>query len=135
MQTAMKLTVVLFVLFVTWCAQAQKLTEKFIPIGKSPGLSGKWTLIGKVESVNVQKKTMTCAGAEGRSHVVKITEQTRIWLDNSQLSRTNQVGALTDCKKGRAVEVKFAVKEHKEGPAEWIKVGPGKDASTARPGR
>ncbi|MDZ7343585.1 MAG: hypothetical protein ONA90_03630, partial [candidate division KSB1 bacterium] len=36
----------------------QKSTEIFIPVGKSPGLSGKYTVIGKIEAVNAQKQTI-----------------------------------------------------------------------------
>jgi len=122
MRTTVKLLAIILLAASSWSfAHAQKTTERFIPIGKSPGLSGKFTLIGKIEAVDRQKKTLTCADASG-SYVVKVTDQTRIWLDRTQQNQTNQTGALTDCQKGRMVEVKFVDKEHKGGPAEWIKV-------------
>lgn len=125
MQTTLKLmAIIMFLMSSLSFTYAQKMTEKFIPIGKSPGLSGKFTLIGKVEAVDPQKRTLVCADRAG-SHVVNVTEQTNIWLDRSQLNQTNQTGSLTDCQKGRVVEVKFLDKERKEGPAEWIKVGVG----------
>ena len=34
---------------------AQMVTEQYIPIGQSPGLSGKHTVIGKLQSVNPQE--------------------------------------------------------------------------------
>ena len=40
---------------------AQKMTEQYIPIGQSPGLSGKYTVIGKLQSVNPQERTCTVA--------------------------------------------------------------------------
>jgi hypothetical protein len=128
----LKLIASMVLLMGSWSfAHAQKTTEKFIPIGKSPGLSGKFTLIGKIEAVDPQKNTLTCADSTG-THTVKVAEQTRIWLDRSRLNQTNQTGALTDCQKGRLVEVKFVDKARKEGPAEWIKVGVGGYGSTTR---
>ena len=132
MQTTLKLIAVTTLLMSLWSfVYAQKTTERFIPIGQSPGLSGKFTLIGKIEAVDLQKKALTCADSTG-SHIVKVTEQTPIWLDRSRLNQTNQTGTLTDCQKGRPVEVKFVDKERKEGPAEWIKVGVGRYGSTPR---
>jgi hypothetical protein len=127
-----KLIAIIILAMSSWSlAYAQKTTERFIPIGKSPGLSGKFTLIGKIAAVDPQRKTLVCADSTGR-HTVKVIEQTRIWLDQSQLNQTNQTGALADCQTGRLVEVKFVDKERKEGPAEWIKVGVGGYGSAAR---
>jgi hypothetical protein len=125
MRPTPNLIAIVILLISSWSfAYGQKTTEKFIPIGKSPGLSGKVTLIGRIQAIDPQKNTLTCADSAG-SHVVKITEQTRIWLDRSRLSQTNQTGALTDCQKGRLVEVKFVDRERKDSAAEWIKVGVG----------
>lgn len=102
-------------------AHAQKATEQFIPIGKSPGLSGKFTVIGKIETVDRQKRTIICTDSTG-SYTVKVNDGTRIWLDRTQQNQTAQTGALADCQQGRTVEVKFLDKNRKQGPAEWIKL-------------
>jgi hypothetical protein len=40
-------------------AYGQKATEIYIPIGKSPGLSGKYSVIGEIASFNEDSKTLT----------------------------------------------------------------------------
>lgn len=107
-------------------ANAHKATEIFIPIGQSPGLSDKYTVIGKIDAIRVHDQTITLMDSKG-SHVFKVTERTNIWLDRSQLKWTNRKGAFEDLQTGRLVEVKY---EHsKQGHAdaaeriaEWIKV-------------
>ena len=102
---------------------AQMVTEQYIPIGQSPGLSGKHTVIGKLQSVNPQEKTCTVAGTTGALNV-RITERTKIWLDRSKLRQPNLTGTLADLRPGATVEVK--PEGHQGGvssaPAEWIKV-------------
>ena len=38
---------------------AEKETEIYIPLGQSPGLSGNYSAIGRIEQVNYQKNTLT----------------------------------------------------------------------------
>ena len=40
-------------------APAEKETEVYVPIGQSPGLSGKYTAMGKIEQVNYPQNTLT----------------------------------------------------------------------------
>jgi len=106
---------------------AQKLTEQFIPIGQSPGLSGKYTVIGKLQSVNAQEKTCTVAdttGATSGALNVRITERTKIWLDRSKLQQPNLEGTIADLRPGATVEVKPEGHQRgvTSGPADWIKV-------------
>jgi len=102
---------------------AQEMTEKFIPVGQSPGLSGKYTVIGKLQSVNAREQTCAIAGTAGTVNV-RITARTKIWLDRSQIRQANVTGTLADLKPGLTVEVK--PEGHPpgvpNGPAEWIKV-------------
>lgn len=104
---------------------AQQMTEQYIPIGQSPGLSGKYTVIGKLQSVNAREQTCAVAGATGALNV-KITERTKIWLDRSKLQQANLRGTFADLRPGATVEVK--AEGHQRGassgpgPAEWIKV-------------
>ena len=102
---------------------AQKMTEQFIPIGQSPGLSGKYTVIGKLQSVNAQEKTCTVADTTGAVNV-RITERTKIWLDRSRLQQPNLEGTIADLRPGATVEVKPEGYQRgvSSGPADWIKV-------------
>ena len=106
-----------------WAASAQKTTEQFVPVGQSPGLSGKYTVIGTVQAVNVRDQTVTIAGPAGTSSA-KVTERTRIWLDRSKIRQTNVKGTFADLRPGVTVEVKHEdpTRASAGGPAEWIKI-------------
>ncbi len=99
--------------------QGQKSAERYIPIGKSPGLSGKVTYLGKVGTLNEKEKAI---GGTGWS--ATITDKTHIWIDRSKQKKSAEIGTIADLKPGRVVEVKYEGKEagKKAGPAEWIKV-------------
>lgn len=101
-------------------AHGQRETERYIPLGQSPGLSDKYTLIGVIEKFNVQEQTISVVGPSG-TRTVKITNRTRIWLDRSKLKLTNLKGSSTDLKIGRRVEVMYEDYDRKEF-AEWVKV-------------
>jgi hypothetical protein len=101
-------------------ALAEKTTELYIPLGQSPGVSGKLTLIGKIDRVDQQKGVLTLSNASG-SYDVQVTESTKIYLDKSKLSQKNEYGALADCKKGMSAEVRF-VEDERGRPADWIKL-------------
>ena len=101
-------------------ASAQKLTEQFIPIGRSPGISQKYTSIGMIESMN-QREGLFAMSESGVRRIVKLTPRTHIWLDRSSLKLPNLEGTAADLQSGRRVEVKF------ENPvlrqvADWVKV-------------
>ena len=51
----------------------QKATEVFIPVGQSPGLSGKYTSIGKITAIDGANQIITVADSSG-SHEVKISD-------------------------------------------------------------
>lgn len=100
------LTAVIFCLLCAVC-EAQKSTELYIPIGKSPGLSiaGK-TITGTVTKVDGDTITV---GA----HTIRITADTKIFLDRSQAKLTNLYGAKQDIKVGVFVEGYLS---------EWLKI-------------
>ena len=99
-------------------AGAQQATERFIPIGKSPGLSGTGTTIGEIRTVEPGRQRVTVAG-EGGSVTVTVTDATRIWVDRSPSGRANLAGSFADLVQGRMAEVRPAP----EGSgADWIKV-------------
>lgn len=97
-------------------AHGQKATEIFIPLGQSPGLSNKYTYIGKIDGVNKQQRTVKAGG-----RTIKITGGTKIWLDRTKLRLTNQVGRFADLQKGQKVEIKYDDPNRKQA-AEWVKV-------------
>ncbi len=116
----LRLAIVVMALGGTLEASGQQATEMFIPIGQSPGLSNKSSLIGTLESVDPGKRMVTIASPSG-AQTVGITDRTLIWLDRSQQKQPNQDGAIGDLQKGRKVEVKVRKGEPK-AVAEWIKV-------------
>ena len=101
-------------------AHGQKATEQFIPVGQSPGMSGKLTSIGEVAGVDARAKTVTIVEPAGK-RTVKITDKTRIWLDRSKLKQTNVAGSFADLQKGRRVEVKYEDPAQR-AIADWVKV-------------
>lgn len=101
-------------------AHGQKQTERYIPLGQSPGVSGKSTRIGTIEATDPKARTVTLALAD-RRHTVAVTERTRIWLDRSRLKQTALSGSYGDLRPGRRVEVKYEDPQRAR-IAEWIKV-------------
>jgi hypothetical protein len=98
-------------------AHSQELTERFIPIGQSPGLSGKVTTIGAIQAL--QGRVLTLSSERGPQKI-EITDRTIIWVDRSKQKVTNLRGGLADLQAGRRVEVKPDAKN--KSAAEWIKV-------------
>jgi len=101
-------------------AHGQRATEQYIPIGRSPGVSEKYSSIGPIAAVNPRDATITIADSAG-ARTVRITKKTRIWLDRTQLKRPNVTGRFADLRKGRRVEVKYVDPERRQ-VAEWVKV-------------
>jgi hypothetical protein len=100
----------------------QKSTEIFIPIGKSPGLSGKYSAIGEIVSFDNATRILRIRGEE-KEHSARVTEETKIWLDKSEIRQTNEVGSPADCQEGRWCEVKYVYDgEIRTEEAEWIKI-------------
>ena len=97
-------------------ALAQEATEMYIPIGRSPGLSGKTTVIGTVQAMDAAARTLTVAGPGG-ARTFAITAKTRIWQDRSESKQSNRAGSFADLQQGRRVEVKAL-----PAGADWIKV-------------
>ena len=101
-------------------AFASRATERYIPLGKSPGVSGKWSAIGTIAEVNERDQTVTVAEPSG-NRTIQLTKQTRIWLDRSALRQSNLNGAFADLQKGRRVEVKYLDYDQRQ-KADWVKV-------------
>lgn len=110
------------VTFVILPVYGQKSTEVFIPIGKSPGVSGKYSVIGKIRSIDSATRILTISGEDGE-HSARITEETKIWLDKSEMKVTSKPGSPADCREGRWCEIKYASDDPtRTGVAEWIKI-------------
>jgi hypothetical protein len=101
-------------------ALAQEATEQFIPIGQSPGVSGKLSVIGEIDSYDESSRVLTVS-AETGTQSVTLTDSTFIWLDRSGLKQANLAGASADLQKGRKVEVKMKEQDGQQ-IAEWVKV-------------
>ena len=99
---------------------AEKATELYIPVGKSPGLSGKYSATGRIEQVNYQNNTLSMSSGSG-TYTVRVSERTMIFLDRSKMRQPNLYGSFADCKKGMMLEVRFE-KDERGRPAEWIKL-------------
>ena len=115
--------IIILIIILCWLSydiHAQKETEVFIPVGKSPGVSGKFSVIGRVESVNWSDSSVTI-NQDGGMKNVRITRNTKIYLDRSKLKLTNRKCSMSDCKPGRLVEAKY--KDNKPGNSiDWLKV-------------
>lgn len=95
-------------------------TERYIPIGQSPGLSKKYTYIGRVIATNKSHRTLTVSD-QGVERIIKISNKTKIWLDRSNIKKTNLSGKISHIKKNRRVEIKYSDYKRKNS-AEWIKI-------------
>ncbi len=108
---------------------AHPATERYIPIGQSPGASQIGT-IGVIEAVNVADRSIRVDGREA-AHWVRLTDRTRIWLDRTHLEKHNLIGGFSDCAVGRTVEIRYEDPESR-GVAAWIKIAV---PTLAAPGR
>ncbi len=103
-------------------SHGQKATEIFIPIGKSPGVSGKYSVIGTIASFDETTRVLTIK-VEDVEHTVTITEETKIWLDKSGIQQTNEIGSPADCRQGRLCEMKYVYDgKTRTDKAEWLKI-------------
>ena len=102
-------------------AFAQRMTEMFVPIGQSAGLSGKHTLMARVQAVNTAERSVTLR-QDSTTQTVKLGAATPVWIDRSKQQQTSSAGTLADLKPGLLAEVKFVKNNRAGGEAEWVKV-------------
>lgn len=121
-----KVSGALFAIILVGCAMVgmssvygQQTTERYIPIGQSPGISGKYSYIGEIVSVDAAAHTIVVSSDRGRKTII-VTPETKIWLDRSTLKQTNTIGSYDDCEAGRRVEVMHIRDD--DGVAAWIKI-------------
>ena len=110
----------LIALYAAVPAQAHMATERYIPIGQSPGVSHVLTEVGKIEAVDAARQSITVATPSGIL-VIGIQAQSKIWLDRTRLMQSNLVGGFADLKSGSTVEVKFVDRNRKKF-ADWVKI-------------
>lgn len=100
-------------------ATAQLATEVYIPIGKSPGISGEKSVIGTITGIDYENEQnrMTVA-VDGAPRAVTMTPATRYYLDRSGERRRSVTGSVEDCREGQRVEAYV----DDDGNAIWIKI-------------
>ncbi len=91
-------------------------TERYIPIGESPGVSNVKSYIGEIRSVQRMARGFTML-VEDTDQRITVTETTKIYLDTGS-GKTNLSGTWQDCRVGRVVEVYL----HDDGTAYWVKI-------------
>ena len=100
-------------------AIAQLMTERYIPIGYSPGISGKYSYIGELVAVDETAHTLTIRSPRGEERF-RVTEHTFIWLDRTKIERTNLDGDFDDCRVGRRAEIMYTHDD--KSVAQWVKI-------------
>lgn len=101
-------------------AAAQQATERFIPLGQSPGISGKTAMMGTVVAYSGGMLTLS-SPAYPTPQQVRVTPATLIWLDRTALRESNVAGSPADLLPGRRIEIRF-VEPTSRAAAAWIKV-------------
>ena len=107
-------------------AHGQRATERFIPLGESPGVSATRTTLGKIAAVDAQARRIRVAGASGPVEV-RIEASTQIWIDRHARGLAPQDGTFADLREGRLAEVLLADPPER-GIADWIKLEEGEPA-------
>ncbi len=101
-------------------AHGQRATERFIPLGRSPGVSGKSTAIGTIVAVDAAERRIHLAVPAGRVSV-QIRDSTWVWIDRHERGLSTTTGSFEDCREGRTAEVKYADPDTRQ-IAEWVKL-------------
>lgn len=100
-------------------ATAHRMTEQYIPIGMSPGVSGKYSTIGVIEDYDAASRAVVVKSNKGMV-TYTMDKRTRIYIDRNQSKRTNLEGSYADCRPGRRVEIMHRFDD--ESVALWVKV-------------
>ena len=104
---------------------AQAAMEMVKPIGESPRVSNIYSIIGKIDTVNQENRSLTVSDSSGVKYLVTIPKEAPIWLDRSKAQGKNEVGSPADLQPGRTVEVKYKGDPATRGTsvtADWVKV-------------
>lgn len=117
--TGTGLATVLLIALLAGTAQAQQSTERFIPIGFSPGVSNVSSFIGPVTAVDGSAQTFSLL-VDGEARTLSVTAETRIWLDRSKVRKTNIDAGFGDIQPGRVIEVRYDTEDPEM--AVWVKI-------------
>jgi hypothetical protein len=109
----------LLVLAAAPSALPQQTTERYIPIGTSPGVSGRDSYIGQIVGTRAEG-TITIQEAGGERHTLTVPDDAPVWLDRSGQGLPSLIGSFADCQAGRRAEVMH--KRDEPGTVAWIKV-------------
>ena len=112
----LKITVTALRLIAGALVYSHPATERYIPIGESPGVSNVKSYVGAIRSIRTTASGFTMS-VEDSDKLIEVTEDTKIYLDTGS-AKTNSIGAAEDCKVGRRVEVYL----HEDGTAYWVKI-------------
>ena len=97
-------------------AYSHPATERYIPIGESPGVSNVKSYVGAIRSLEMTESGFTMSVQDSDKPIV-VTDETKIYLDTGP-GRSNMIGTEKDCQVGRKIEVYL----HEDGTAYWIKI-------------
>ena len=103
-------------LFVSALAFSHPATERYIPIGESPGVSNVKSYVGSIRLVRTTASGFTMSVADSEE-LIEVTEETKIYLDTGP-GKSNRMGTEEDCQVGRKIEVYL----HDDGTAYWVKI-------------
>ena len=112
-------SMLIFLALASSLAVGQETTEQFIPIGKSPGISGEYSYVGVVVAVDTEAHTIDVQSDRG-TKTFRVSKKTRMWLDRSKARRSNPEASYADCEVGVTVEVMYLHDD--ETTADWIKI-------------
>ena len=101
-------------------AVAHPATERYIPIGGSPGLSGVETYIGRIRAVDEATHQLTVEPEEGGARqTILVTPASDMWIDRSRYGRPPEDASFEDCRRGRRIEVRL---HEGSREADWVKI-------------
>ena len=112
-------TVISIILSMLSLSYAQESSERFIPIGQSPGISNKLSYIGNIIGINRSENTIVVE-TNNNQVSIDISTNTKFWLDRSKSKLSNLVANYESCAIGQKVEVKYNRLDNKL--ADWIKI-------------
>lgn len=92
-------------------------TERYIPMGQSPGVSNNQSYVGPIRSVNTENNGFTMT-TDSREKYIKMTERTPVFLFSTSGAPGNKLGSYADCENGRNVEVYLDADDN----VVWLKV-------------
>lgn len=101
-------------------SNAHPATERYIPIGESPGLSGHGTYLGRIKAVDKTTHTLTVEPESGgERQTILVTPRSDMWIDRTRRGRTSVDASFEDCRRGRRIEAKL-YRGSRE--ADWVKI-------------